>query len=41
MIDLKLLKAKARIKLLSGEILTVRGSYMSPNGIVITATPYA
>ena len=37
MIELKKLKPKAKIKLLSGEVLTIRGSYMSPEGIVITA----
>ena len=37
MIDLKKLKPQKRLKLVPGEILTIRGSYMSPNGLVITA----
>ena len=37
MIDITKLKPQTKVKLLSGEVLTIRGSYMSPVGLVLTA----
>ena len=37
MVDLSVVKLGTKIKLLDGTVLTVRGSYMSSDGIVLTA----
>ena len=37
MIDLKKLKPNVKVRLLDGSMLEIRGSYMSSNGLILTA----